>query len=166
MSGRLLGFEHVGMAVSDLDASIAVYCDLLGLDLVLRKQMPNGKGELAFLDTGNGQLELICPDPGVAAPAPRLPDTSAGIRHLTSIRCSRAWSLPASKSSRHPVRRTTRRSSPGLPLFSIRTASLSNWRSDKPSKRCRLFGNGSAHAITQHHAQPRQDRLPEGLVSP
>lgn len=83
MSGRLLGFEHVGMTVSDLDASIAVYCDLLGLDLVLRKQMPNGKGELAFLDTGNGQLELICPDPGVATPAPRLPDTSAGIRHLT-----------------------------------------------------------------------------------
>ncbi|SDG15044.1 VOC family protein [Pelagibacterium luteolum] len=83
MSGRLLGFEHAGIAVSDLDASIGFYCELLGLDLVLRKQMPRGSGELAFLETGNGQLELICPSPRVETPAPRLPDSSAGIRHLT-----------------------------------------------------------------------------------
>ena len=84
MSGRLLGFEHVGMAVSDLDASIAVYCDLLGLDLVLRKQMPNGKGELAFLDTGNGQLELICPDPDIDQVFARL--VAAGVEIVEAPR--------------------------------------------------------------------------------
>ena len=83
MNGRLEGFEHVGMAVSDLDASRSFYCGLLGLDLVLRKQMAGGGGELAFLETGNGQLELICPHPNVSTPSPRLADTRAGIRHLT-----------------------------------------------------------------------------------
>ena len=82
-AGRLIGFEHVGMAVADLDASLHFYCDLLGLKLVLRKTMPSGNGELGFLDTGNGQLELICPDPPVSRPAPQLPNTSAGIRHIT-----------------------------------------------------------------------------------
>ena len=79
----LQGFEHIGMAVSDLDRSIAFYRDLLGLKLLLRKTMPSGNGELAFMDTGNGQLELICPEPKVATPARPIPDGEAGIRHLT-----------------------------------------------------------------------------------
>jgi glyoxylase I family protein len=48
----LLGFEHVGMTVSDMDRAVAFYCDLLGLKLALRK--PNDRGELAFFDTGSG----------------------------------------------------------------------------------------------------------------
>ncbi|GLQ10589.1 lactoylglutathione lyase [Devosia yakushimensis] len=79
----LQGFEHVGMAASDLDRSIAFYCDLLGLRLILRKAAPRGGGELAFLDAGNAQLELICPSPSVTTPVRRLPNTEAGVRHLT-----------------------------------------------------------------------------------
>src|SRR5690606_2303262 len=79
----LKGFEHIGMAVSDLDRSIAFYRDLLGMKVLKRKMAPNGGAELAFMDTGNGQLELICPSPSVAAPAKRLPDNEAGVRHLT-----------------------------------------------------------------------------------
>lgn len=79
----LKGFEHAGIAASDLDRSIAFYCDLLGLRLILRKAAPRGGGELAFLDAGNAQLELICPSPSVTSPARRLPNTEAGIRHLT-----------------------------------------------------------------------------------
>jgi glyoxylase I family protein len=79
----LKGFEHVGIAVSDLDTSLAFYQGLLGMHLVLRKPTPVGGGELAFVDAGNGQLELICPDPPVATPARRTPDVEAGVRHLT-----------------------------------------------------------------------------------
>jgi glyoxylase I family protein len=81
----LKGFEHIGMAVSNLDESIAFYCDLLGMKLILRKPFPRGVGEVAFLDTGGGmgQLELICPSPPVSRPAPILPDSGAGVRHLT-----------------------------------------------------------------------------------
>ncbi len=78
----LLGFEHVGITVSDLDRSLQFYCDLIGMKLILRKTMPRGSGELAFVDMGNGQLELVCPAPPVATPAAALEPTRAGIRHL------------------------------------------------------------------------------------
>ena len=77
----LKGFEHVGMAVGDLDRSIAFYCGLLGLKLLLRKTAPDG-AELAFLDAGGGQLELAAPaqKPGAAAD---LPPDRAGVKHIT-----------------------------------------------------------------------------------
>lgn len=78
----LVGFEHVGVAVSDIDRSIGFYCDLLGMRVVLRKPMSKG-GEQAFLDAGNAQLELFCPAPTVSTPARTITDAEAGIRHLT-----------------------------------------------------------------------------------
>lgn len=81
----LVGFEHVGMVVRDLDRTIAFYCDLLGLRLVLRKRAQDGGSELAFLEAGTCQLEIVCPRDTVAAgththgQAPRV----AEMRHLT-----------------------------------------------------------------------------------
>jgi glyoxylase I family protein len=78
----LIGFEHVGLAVGDLDESIAFYCDLLGLKLVLRKMAPGGDTEMAFLDAGGGQLELAAPNRKLR-PATDIPPDQAGIRHVT-----------------------------------------------------------------------------------
>lgn len=72
----LIGFEHVGMTASDLDRTIAFYCDLMGLRLALRK--PN----VAFLDAGGGMLEIFGPAGG-ATPARDVPPGEAGMRHLT-----------------------------------------------------------------------------------
>ena len=77
----LRSFEHVGMTVSDLDASIAFYRDRLGLTLLLRRASPGG--EVAFLDAGGGQLEMVCPRTPVATPARQVPPGEAGLRHLT-----------------------------------------------------------------------------------
>ena len=52
----LLGFEHVGMTVSDMDRAIDFYCGLLGLRLALRRTTAGG--DLAFLDAGGGMLEV------------------------------------------------------------------------------------------------------------
>lgn len=71
----LVGFEHTGIAVADLDRSIAFYCDLLGLTLRLRK--PNA----AFLEAPGGMLELFG-TPG-AGRAVDVPVGTAGIRHVT-----------------------------------------------------------------------------------
>ena len=76
----LLGFEHVGMTASNLDRTIAFYCDLLGLKLALRKS--NERGEMAFLDTGSGMLEIACPIAQVAR-SRDVPPHEAGVRHLT-----------------------------------------------------------------------------------
>ena len=75
-----IAFEHVGMTSGDLDRTIAFYCGLLGLTLALRKA--NERGEMAFLDTGNGMLEVACPAADIAR-SRDVPPHEAGMRHLT-----------------------------------------------------------------------------------
>jgi glyoxylase I family protein len=75
-----IAFEHVGMTSGDLDRTIAFYCGLLGLSLALRKK--SDRGEMAFLDTGNGMLEIACPVAEVAR-SRDVPPHEAGLRHLT-----------------------------------------------------------------------------------
>lgn len=75
-----IAFEHVGMTSGDLDRTIAFYCGQLGLALALRKT--NERGEMAFLDTGNGMLEVSCPSAQVAR-SRDVPPHEAGMRHLT-----------------------------------------------------------------------------------
>lgn len=77
----LLGFEHVGMTSGNLDKTIAFYCDLLGLRLVARRA--NGNGEVAFLDTGAGMLEVFAPTDAPIARFRDVPQHEAGMRHMT-----------------------------------------------------------------------------------
>lgn len=76
----LIGFEHVGMTSGNLDRTIAFYCDLLGLTLALRKA--SDRGEMAFLDTGSGMLEVSCPKADISR-SRDVPPHEAGMRHLT-----------------------------------------------------------------------------------
>jgi lactoylglutathione lyase len=52
---------HTRMRVSDLDATIAFYTDVLGLEVVERKTSPRGS-QLAFLKVPNSEelIELTC----------------------------------------------------------------------------------------------------------
>lgn len=77
----VIGLEHVGTTSGNLDRTIAFYCDLLGLRLVLRKPQP--RGELAFLDTGAGMLEVYAPAAPDVARFRDVPPHEAGMRHLT-----------------------------------------------------------------------------------
>jgi glyoxylase I family protein len=79
----LQNFEHVGVTVSDLDKSLNFYCDLIGMKFILRRTSPNGGSQVAFVECAGAQLELIQPDGEIATPARRVPDTEAGVRHLT-----------------------------------------------------------------------------------
>ncbi|MHA6298069.1 VOC family protein [Devosia sp. CAU 1758] len=76
----LIGFEHIGMTVSDMDRAIDFYCGLLGLRLALRKTTAGG--ELAFLDAGGGMLEVAAPVHEVGG-FREVPHSEAGMRHLT-----------------------------------------------------------------------------------
>ncbi|MFZ5827953.1 MAG: VOC family protein [Bacillota bacterium] len=49
--------HHIGIMVSDIERSIGWYQRVLGLELVDRRQL--GETLLAFLSTGNTQIELI-----------------------------------------------------------------------------------------------------------
>jgi glyoxylase I family protein len=77
---RLLGFEHVGMTCRNVEQTMAFYCGLLGLKLALRKTSPGG--EVIFLDTGAGMLEIACPVADISR-ARDTPPHEAGMRHIT-----------------------------------------------------------------------------------
>ncbi|ASP38637.1 lactoylglutathione lyase [Bacterioplanes sanyensis] len=51
-------YLHTMVRVTDLDASLHFYCDLLGLQEVRRKDVPAGKFTLVFLATEEGAPEL------------------------------------------------------------------------------------------------------------
>ncbi len=53
--------DHVGLVVRDLDAALHTYCELLGFDLLERVDIPEQRVAAAFLDAGNGTIELIAP---------------------------------------------------------------------------------------------------------
>ena len=61
-AGRL---DHVGIAVKDLEAGIALYRDLLGLELESTEEVPQEQVRVAFLKldrTGSaGHVELLAP---------------------------------------------------------------------------------------------------------
>ena len=58
--------EHIGIFVKDLDASIAFYTEVLGLELVER--VTSGDLEIGFIGIGESQLELLCPKNGASKP--------------------------------------------------------------------------------------------------
>ena len=53
--------DHVGVAVEDVDASLALYRDALGLALVHRETVAEQGVDAALFDVGDGHVELIAP---------------------------------------------------------------------------------------------------------
>ncbi len=62
----LLGLDHVGVAVADLEAAITFYRDLLGFQVVHREDNPDQQVSEVMLTSGHGvpgtnQLQLLLP---------------------------------------------------------------------------------------------------------
>jgi methylmalonyl-CoA/ethylmalonyl-CoA epimerase len=53
--------DHVGVAVEDLDAAIAIYRDSLEMPLVHRETVTDQGVEAALLDVGDSHIELLQP---------------------------------------------------------------------------------------------------------
>ena len=53
--------DHVGVAVEDLDAAVALYRDSLQMPLVHRETITDQGVEAALLDVGDGHIELLQP---------------------------------------------------------------------------------------------------------
>jgi methylmalonyl-CoA/ethylmalonyl-CoA epimerase len=58
MFGRI---DHVGVAVSDLEAEIALYEGTFGMPLAHRETVESQGVEAALLDIGDGHIELLQP---------------------------------------------------------------------------------------------------------
>ena len=53
--------DHIGVAVSDLDAAIALYQTSFGMELVHRETVPEQGVEAVLLDVGENHVELLAP---------------------------------------------------------------------------------------------------------
>jgi methylmalonyl-CoA/ethylmalonyl-CoA epimerase len=69
MLGRI---DHIGVAVEDLEASLQLYAEVLGMPVVHRETVSEQGVEAVLLDVGENHVELL---------APLGPDTPVG-RHL------------------------------------------------------------------------------------
>jgi methylmalonyl-CoA/ethylmalonyl-CoA epimerase len=57
----LTTIDHVGVAVEDIDAALALYRDALGMALVHRETVTDQGVDAALLDVGDGHVELLQP---------------------------------------------------------------------------------------------------------
>jgi methylmalonyl-CoA/ethylmalonyl-CoA epimerase len=58
---QLSALDHVGVAVQDIDAALAVYRDALGMPLVHRETVSEQGVDAALLDVGDSHIELLQP---------------------------------------------------------------------------------------------------------
>jgi len=56
---KVLGLDHVGIAVENLDASLAVYEGILGMKLHGTEEVVEQKVRTAFLPLGETEIELL-----------------------------------------------------------------------------------------------------------
>jgi methylmalonyl-CoA epimerase len=74
--------DHVGVAVDDIDAALAVYRDLLGMPLVHRETVAEQGVDAALLDVGDGHIELLQPLGPDTAVGKFLAKRGPGLHHI------------------------------------------------------------------------------------
>jgi methylmalonyl-CoA/ethylmalonyl-CoA epimerase len=79
----LVGVDHVGVAVKNLDEAVRVYTDVLGFRLEGIHAMPERKTKVAFLSSGGEtRIELLEPL-GIGSPVAKfLESRGEGIHHM------------------------------------------------------------------------------------
>ena len=74
--------DHVGIVVADLDAGLARYRDLLGVEPSVRKRMERDGIDAAMLDLGSTHVELIAPTGPGSTIASFLEKRGEGMHHV------------------------------------------------------------------------------------
>lgn len=78
--------DHIGVAVTDLVTAIALYRDLLGLELARVEEVPSEQVQVAFLKLdrtgGRGHLELLAPLGTEGAIARAIAKRGPGLHHV------------------------------------------------------------------------------------
>ena len=75
--------DHVGIAISDLDAALRFYRDALGLDVHASEDVASQRVRVHFVPTGESSLEFLeatAPDSPIAK---FLEKRGAGLHHIT-----------------------------------------------------------------------------------
>jgi methylmalonyl-CoA/ethylmalonyl-CoA epimerase len=74
--------HHVAVVVRDLEASLSLYRDLLGLTLELVLPIPSDRVRIAFLRVGESKVELVEPTDDTTGVARFLASRGEGFHHV------------------------------------------------------------------------------------
>ena len=78
----LATIDHVGVAVEDIDAALALYRDVLGMPLVHRETVSQQGVDAALLDVGDSHIELLQPLGADSAVGRFLARRGSGLHHV------------------------------------------------------------------------------------
>ena len=117
--------DHIGIAVSDLDAAIKLYAETAHTEVTLRERLAEQGVELAFLNTGGSKLELLAPLGPQSTMAKFLARRGPGLHHI----CYRVDDIVAelarlSKSGATLIDHTPRHGAGGTKIAFIAPASF------------------------------------------
>jgi methylmalonyl-CoA/ethylmalonyl-CoA epimerase len=79
---RIGRIHHVAVVVRDLDASLAFYREILGLELEVVQEMADDRVRIAFLPIGLSKLELVEPTDTTTGVARFLATKGEGFHHI------------------------------------------------------------------------------------
>src|SRR5688572_28184003 len=93
----LIGIDHIGLLVRDIEASLPYYTDVLGFTVVGDDVNASANARLVYLDAGNMVIQLVSSfGPGVIADA--LAERGEGLHHVCfqteNIESAVAWLSP------------------------------------------------------------------------
>jgi methylmalonyl-CoA epimerase len=74
--------DHIGIVVQDIEAALKVYRDALGLELAKTELVPEQEVKIAFLPTGESEIELVQPTSGDSGVARYLARRGEGVHHI------------------------------------------------------------------------------------
>jgi methylmalonyl-CoA/ethylmalonyl-CoA epimerase len=79
---KITKVNHVAIAVSDIDASLAFWRDGLGLAVDHIEDVPSQKAVVAFIPVGESEVELVKPTADDTGVAKFLAERGGGMHHL------------------------------------------------------------------------------------
>lgn len=56
---KVLRVDHIGIAVKDLEESLKLYTEVLGMEVAGREEVDEQKAKVAFVPCGDSELELL-----------------------------------------------------------------------------------------------------------
>ncbi len=79
---KIKKINHVAIAVSDVDASLAFWRDALGLAVDHIEDVPSQKATVVFMPVGDSEVELVRPTSEDTGVAKFLAERGGGMHHL------------------------------------------------------------------------------------
>ncbi|HEY8501436.1 MAG TPA: methylmalonyl-CoA epimerase [Solirubrobacterales bacterium] len=79
MFGRI---DHIGVAVEDIDAALALYRDSFEMELAHRETVESQGVEAVLLDVGDGHVELLAPLGSDTPVGKYMAKNGAGLHHV------------------------------------------------------------------------------------